>query len=64
MPAAIRHDFPHEVETIDPLWITLADGTRLAATLWRPVTAKKVPCVVEMLRGYAERLEVPFDLVR
>ncbi|MDQ6432564.1 CocE/NonD family hydrolase [Mesorhizobium sp. LHD-90] len=45
----VRTEFPFEVETIDPLWIMLADGTRIAATLWRPVTDKKAPVVVEMV---------------
>ncbi|CAN5466331.1 CocE/NonD family hydrolase [soil metagenome] len=49
MAAAIRRQFPYEIETRDPLWITLSDGTRLAATLWRPLTEARVPCVVEML---------------
>ena len=34
----VRTEFPFTVETLDPLWITLADGTRIAATLWRPRT--------------------------
>ena len=45
----VRTEFPFKVETIDPLWIVLADGTRIAATLWRPVTGAKVPVVVEMV---------------
>ncbi len=45
----VRTEFPFAVETIDPLWITLADGTRIAATLWRPLTDAKVPVVVEMV---------------
>jgi uncharacterized protein len=45
----IRHDFPYDVETIDPYWIALGDGTRIATTLWRPRTDKKVPAVVEMV---------------
>lgn len=48
-PAAVVSEFPYEVETIDPLWITLRDGTRIAATLWRPRTDAKVPVVVEMI---------------
>lgn len=46
---AIRTEFPYEVETIDPLWIELKDGTRIAATLWRPKLAAPVPVVVEMI---------------
>ncbi len=45
----VRTEFPFAVETVDPLWITLADGTRIAATLWRPRTVDKVPVVVEMV---------------
>ena len=45
----VRTEFPFAVETIDPLWIILADGTRIAATLWRPRTDAKVPVVVEMV---------------
>jgi putative CocE/NonD family hydrolase len=45
----VRTEYPFEVETVDPLWIGLADGTRIATTLWRPVTDAKVPVVVEMV---------------
>ncbi|UDL91863.1 CocE/NonD family hydrolase [Mesorhizobium sp. PAMC28654] len=45
----VRTEFPFVVETVDPLWITLADGTRIAATLWRPRTEGRVPVVVEMV---------------
>ncbi|HEX3348087.1 MAG TPA: CocE/NonD family hydrolase, partial [Acetobacteraceae bacterium] len=31
------------MKTIDPVWITLADGTRLAATLWLPDDAERTP---------------------
>jgi len=45
----VRTEFPFVVETVDPFWITLADGTRIAATLWRPRTEGRVPVVVEMV---------------
>lgn len=45
----IRRDFPFEVETVDPQWIVLEDGTRIAATIWKPKTSKRVPVVVEMV---------------
>ena len=45
----VRSEFPFGIETIDPLWIELTDGTRIAATLWLPVTGAKVPVVVEMV---------------
>lgn len=48
-PTIVRNTFPFAVETTDPLWINLADGTRIAATLWRPVTEHRVPVVVEMV---------------
>lgn len=47
--AAVRRDFPYAVETVDPCWITLTDGTRIACTLWRPVTEQKVPVVLEAI---------------
>ena len=47
--ATIRSTFPFAVETIDPLWIALSDGTRIAATLWLPKAQDKVPVVVEMI---------------
>ena len=45
----IRTDYPFAVETVDPAWITLGDGTRIATTLWRPKTDRRVPIVVEMV---------------
>ncbi|MDG4874060.1 CocE/NonD family hydrolase [Mesorhizobium sp. WSM4935] len=45
----LRTEFPFAVETIDPYWIALADGTRIAATVWRPRIDTKVPVVVEMV---------------
>lgn len=45
----VRTEFPFKVETADPYWIALADGTRIAATLWCPATSLKVPVVVEMV---------------
>ena len=47
--AVVRSTFPYEVEVVDPFWIALTDGTRIAATLWRPKTTAKVPLVVEMI---------------
>lgn len=47
----IRTDFPHRVEVIDHTWITLADGTRLAARVWMPEGAadSPVPVILEYL---------------
>ncbi len=43
--------FPRKVRTLDPVWITLGDGCRLAATVWLPEDAEAdpVPAVVEYL---------------
>ncbi len=49
MQSRIRTDFPFAVECIDPLWIPLSDGVRLAATVWRPKTGAPCPVVVEMI---------------
>ena len=42
---------PHKVEETEHLWIPMSDGTRLAARLWRPVSAdvEPVPGVLEMI---------------
>ncbi len=42
---------PHPVEETEHLWIEMSDGTRLAARLWRPVSAETepVPGIVEMI---------------
>lgn len=45
----VRTEFPFAVETVDPFWIVLADGARIAGTLWRPLGAAKAPVVVEMV---------------
>jgi putative CocE/NonD family hydrolase len=44
-------DFPRRVVMHDPVWITLADGTRLAARLWLPedAAAEPVPAILEYL---------------
>ena len=51
MDIPIRKDFPRQVRTIPTEWITLADGTRLAATIWLPDDAldAPVPAVLEYL---------------
>ena len=51
MPDDVRvvTDFEHEVERIPNTWITLGDGTRLAARIWRPVTDEPVPAILEYL---------------
>jgi len=45
----VRTTFPCTVRTDDPVWISMPDGTRLAATLWRPDTREPAPVVVEMI---------------
>ena len=43
--------FPHPVKLIENTWITLADGTRLAARVWMPQNAEQmpVPAILEYL---------------
>ncbi len=43
--------FPHVVEVLDPVWIPMPDGTRLAARIWRPkgVETAPVPAILEYL---------------
>lgn len=38
-----------EIEIIPTIWITLGDGTRLAARIWRPATDGTFPVVLEYL---------------
>lgn len=40
-----------QIRTLDPVWIPLADGTRLAATIWLPDDAeiRPVPAILEYL---------------
>ncbi|WP_237480641.1 CocE/NonD family hydrolase [Lichenibacterium dinghuense] len=42
-------DERYEVEITENLWIPLADGTRLAARMWRPRAAGPVPAVLEYI---------------
>ncbi len=44
-------DFPRRIRTIETEWITLSDGTRLAATIWLPQDAldDPVPAILEYL---------------
>ncbi|MEM7030971.1 MAG: CocE/NonD family hydrolase [Chloroflexota bacterium] len=47
----IKRDFPREMTTIEHTWITLADGTKLAARIWLPKDAEQnpVPALLEYL---------------
>src|SRR6185295_20158069 len=42
---------PEPVEIVDAVWITMADGCRLAARLWLPTSARKqpVPAILEYI---------------
>ena len=58
----IVEEFPHETEVLDPLFIELSDGVRLAARVWLPTDARErpVPAILEYLPyrrrdGTAER---------
>jgi hypothetical protein len=58
----VKTDFPRPIREIENTWIPLADGTRLAARLWRPNDAEQqpVPAILEYLPyrkndGTAER---------
>jgi predicted acyl esterase len=44
-----QSDLPVQVERTPHTWIPLADGTRLAARLWQPVTDDPVPVILEYL---------------
>ena len=43
--------FPRKVRTLDPVFITMPDGVRLAATIWLPedATEKPVPAILELI---------------
>ncbi|HSF95201.1 MAG TPA: CocE/NonD family hydrolase [Thermohalobaculum sp.] len=47
----IVEQFPHEVEVLDPVFITLSDGVRLAVRVWLPkdANANPVPAILEYL---------------
>ncbi len=44
-------DYPRNVQTLETVWITLSDGTRLAARIWLPedADADPVPAILEYL---------------
>src|SRR6476660_6014982 len=41
--ATVVSDFPRAVRVIENTWITLSDGTRLAAKIWLPEAAEDEP---------------------
>lgn len=47
----IVETFPRAVRTLDPVFITMPDGARLAATIWLPddADAKPVPAILELI---------------
>ncbi len=53
-------EFPHEIEVMDPVFIEMPDGVRLAAKIWKPKGSDQVPAILEYLPyrrsdGTAER---------
>ncbi len=44
-----RTDLPFQVQVVENLFLTLPDGARLAAKLWRPIGAGRVPAILEYL---------------
>lgn len=42
-------DYPFAVSETDHLWIEMPDGVRLAGRLWRPVTQRSVPAILEYI---------------
>ncbi|HSM54607.1 MAG TPA: CocE/NonD family hydrolase [Candidatus Sulfomarinibacteraceae bacterium] len=51
MTTMIRRDYPCAVRKIDNTWITMADGARLATSVWLPEDAESapVPAILEYL---------------
>jgi putative CocE/NonD family hydrolase len=49
MTPRARDDLPHAVRVVETEWIALSDGTRLAARLWLPEGAGRVPVILEYL---------------
>jgi putative CocE/NonD family hydrolase len=47
----VVEEFPNRVVVRDPVWITMPDGTRLAARIWLPddAEARPVPAILEYL---------------
>lgn len=49
--ARVVDTFPRKVRTLDPVFIIMPDGVRLAATIWLPedADAKPVPAILELI---------------
>ncbi|WP_405830416.1 CocE/NonD family hydrolase [Streptomyces sp. NBC_01176] len=58
-----RTAFPYET-THEDLWIPLADGTRLYARMWRPLTGDPVPALLEYLPDRLSDATAPRDAQR
>ncbi|MCX4576786.1 CocE/NonD family hydrolase [Streptomyces sp. NBC_01571] len=58
-----RTAFPYET-THEDLWIPLADGTRLYARMWRPLTGEPVPALLEYLPDRLSDATAPRDAQR
>ena len=46
MEVGVLHEvdsLPHDVAVDEHVWITVSDGTRLAAKIWRPVDSGRTP---------------------
>ncbi|MFK7804688.1 MAG: CocE/NonD family hydrolase [Anaerolineae bacterium] len=64
-----RTEFPHQIEEIEHFWITLPDGIRLSARMWRPKDAlsNPVPAILEYIpyrkndgTAYRDALRLPY----
>jgi putative CocE/NonD family hydrolase len=57
--------FPYEVRVDEHVWITVADGTRLAAKIWRPVVSddEPVPAILEFIPYRKRDLTAPRDSI-
>ena len=44
-------ELPHQIRTVEHVWIPMSDGTRLAARIWLPVDAEQnpVPAILEYI---------------
>lgn len=47
--ASVRDNFPCDFDIVDHTWITMDDGVRLSARIWRPRAADPVPALLEYL---------------
>src|SRR5262249_826819 len=56
-PVTVVDDFPNAVREIEQAWIPMSDGCRLAARMWLPEPAERVPvpAVIEYI-PYGKRI--------